>query len=178
MSVAALCRRAPGWVLALLLSACQSLPTSGAAAQAGLPAAPPWPAPADARAKISAAGLDALSAEGTAYHIHPHLDVFYQGQRVVVPAFIGIDPNRAFISSLHTHADAGVLHVESDVVKDFTLRQFFTEWGVPLDGAKAYVNGAPVSDPGAVVFADHQEITVVFGSAPASIPTSFEGPWF
>lgn len=165
---------------ALLLLGCQSAPTTSSSpdAQGALPPAPPWPAPAEPRPKIQAAGLDVLAAEGTAYHIHPHLDVFYQGQAVIVPAYIGIDPNRAYISSLHTHATAGVLHVEAPSVKDFTLGQLFTEWGVPLTGAKAYVNGSPVSDPASIVLADHQEIAVIYGAAPAQIPATYQGEWF
>jgi hypothetical protein len=116
-----------------------------------------WPAPADPMARAQAAGLVPETAEHLTYHVHAHLDVFVNGQKVVVPAGIGINiddpgvhvfPNIAgatgygginppcaqpCISPLHTHDVSGVLHTESSTVKDNTLRQFFIEWGVRLD---------------------------------------------
>jgi len=82
------------------------------------------------RANLTKAGLDALSAEGTVLHIHQHLDLVINGQNFTVPAEVGIGTD--FISPIHTHDTTGVLHVESPVVKDFMLGQFFDEWGVTL----------------------------------------------
>jgi len=108
-------------------------------------------------ARARAAGVVPEKAERLTYHVHAHLDVFVNGQKVVVPAGIGINihdpgvhvfPNiagatgygginppcaTACISPLHTHDVSGVLHTESSTVKDNTLRQFFVEWGVTLN---------------------------------------------
>lgn len=116
-----------------------------------------WPAPADPMARARAAGLVPETAERLLYHVHAHLDVFVQGQRVIVPAGLGInihdpavhaydnvagakgyggiDPPCASpcISPLHTHDVSGVIHTESSTRANNTLRQLFVEWGVKLD---------------------------------------------
>jgi hypothetical protein len=116
----------------------------------------PWPAPPDAMAQARAAGLVPEDAERLEHHVHAHLDVFIDGDHVVVPAGIGIniddpavkdftvagapgyggiDPpcDQPCISPLHTHDITGVLHTESATDVDNTLGQFFTEWDVKLD---------------------------------------------
>lgn len=138
---------------------------------------PPWPAPTNVADLVKAAHLDQLSSEGSFEHIHQHLDVFYNGKPVTVPAYIGIDPLGNFISPLHTHTDDGVLHIESPTNAVITLGQFFIEWDVPLTGATAYVAGQKVPDPAAVVLTNHQEIAVVFGTPPATIPSTWSGTW-
>lgn len=159
------------------LFGCQTpaTPTTSPSAPAGLPSPPPWPAPTDAAARIQAAGLEAMAAEAFTVHIHAHLSVFYNGETVVVPAGIGIG-NR-LISPLHSHDVTGVMHVESPKAQDFTVGQFFTEWNVPLTGAKGYVNGTEVPDAAAIVLKDHEEIAIVYGTAPATIPSSYSGRW-
>jgi hypothetical protein len=153
---------------------------------------PPWPAPSDATAAASKAGLPMLSTEGMAEHIHIHLDVLVDGKPVPVPANIGIDTARRAISPLHTHDDSGVVHVESPVKREFSLGEFFTEWGVSLssdnigglravDGktVRAYVNGQPrTGNPAAIMFAQHDEIALVFGPPEPGekVPATYEFP--
>ena len=88
--------------------------------------------------RIRAAGLPVLNMEGAAEHFHAHLDVFVDGKPVAVPADIGFSfsstgqPNG--ISSLHTHDESGIVHIEAPVASDiYTLGQLLTESGV-LDG--------------------------------------------
>jgi hypothetical protein len=124
-------------------------------------------------------------------HIHQHLDIFVHGEPVVVPASIGIDPAMRWLSAIHTHDTRGVIHVESPIMADFTLGQFFDTWGVRfthdcLGGYCAdasstlavYVNGAKYEgDPRRLTLAAHQEIAVVYGTeaeGPAEIPATFE----
>jgi hypothetical protein len=128
-------------------------------------------------------GLQPLSAEGTATHIHAHLDVFVNGKRVTVPAEIGINPGANYLTELHTHDTRGVIHVESPKADDeFTLGQFFGEWAVRLNansiggysGLKWYVNGKPqAGNPAGLVLKRHQEIALVVGKPPAKIPSSY-----
>lgn len=123
-------------------------PASGAA---------PWPAPPDPLELARKAGLTPEPAEQLAYHVHAHLDVFVNGEEVVVPAGIGInihDPAvhhlqlsggsdaygaisppcaQPCISPLHTHDVTGILHTESARTRSNTLGEFFTEWDVRLD---------------------------------------------
>jgi hypothetical protein len=132
-----------------------------------------WPRPADTLDRAVVAGLVPEVNEHLEYHVHAHLDVFVDGQPIVVPAGIGInidDPevkhfenpvayggirlcSAPCISPLHTHAESGVLHTESATVTPNTLGQFFDEWGVALSKTcigdlcdkpiAFYLNGVP-----------------------------------
>jgi hypothetical protein len=112
----------------------------------------PWPRPQNAAALITKAGLTPQVKEFLSYHVHAHLDVFVNGEPVVVPAGIGIDitdpgvktgagPSyggieeceHPCISPLHTHDTTGVLHTEAEAEHPNTLGEFFIEWGVALD---------------------------------------------
>jgi hypothetical protein len=141
-----------------LLSACGGASSSDADKATGRTAAgdpPAWTAPADPLDRARAAGLQPEVRETLKYHVHAHLDVFFNGTAVAVPAGIGIniadpgvqrydDPtgtaygringcDQPCISPLHTHDPDGVLHTESADAKPNTLGQFFTEWGVTLN---------------------------------------------
>ena len=164
--------QAMGGALAVLvmLAGCND---NGLTAASSIPT-PPWPRPDDTAGRVQAAGLRLLATEGTVLHIHSLLKVFYNGQPVVVPAAIGIINNG--ISPLHTHDTTGLVHVESPEKLDFTLGQFFAEWGVPLTGAKAWAAGQPVADPAALVFKDQTAVTVAFGAAPNPVPSVYAIP--
>jgi hypothetical protein len=153
---------------------------------------PPWTRGDDQlQQRLQVLGLPALPAEGTVVHIHQHLDVYIEGKHLVVPAGIGI--GETFISPLHTHDVSGVMHVESDRPRTFTLGEFFGVWGVPLSSGqigglkagggkqvRAWVNGNRFSgDPSAIELASHQEIVVAYGTAaqtPKPVPSSFAFP--
>lgn len=151
---------------------------------------PPWPAPKDPALGERAAGLTVLPGEGVTQHIHAHLDIVVDGATVSVPEHLGIDVRRGLYAQLHTHADSGVLHIESaDRNARFGLGQLFTEWGVRLDanhlgalssadGRRLYVflNGGEVrGDPARIRLADHQEIVLAYGTQPpAEVPASFD----
>jgi hypothetical protein len=113
---------------------------------------PEWPAPDDPLERTAAAGLEPAVKEHLQTHRHSHLDVFVNGEPVVVPAGIGIDitnpgvqsgPGPSYggiqecddpcISPLHTHDASGVLHTEARADDLLTLGQFFTEWNVRLE---------------------------------------------
>lgn len=163
----------------LLLAGCGAqvagAPTNSSPGTPGTPEAPLWlwPAPSDPLARMRAAGITPQPAMAVAFHIHAHLDVYRDGVPIVVPANIGLDDQDQLYSAVHTHADSGVLHIENTVPHDFTLGQFFALWNVPLAGATAYVDGARQPDPSSVVLRNLQEIAVVFGAPPATIPSAF-----
>ncbi len=155
---------------------------------------PPWSAnndDAQLQLRLRAMGLNPLTAEGQAVHIHQHLDIFVGGRKVTVPAQIGISATGAFISDLHTHDATGIMHVESPTVTSFSLGQFFAVWGVLLDercigdrcaaggrSLRAWVNGKPVSaDPTRIVLAEHQEIVLAYGTPaqdPKPLPATYD----
>ncbi|MDB5102081.1 MAG: hypothetical protein JWM80_6502 [Cyanobacteria bacterium RYN_339] len=132
-----------------------------------------WPAPADMGAAIAAAKLDEgpiLEKGTTAWLIH--LDVYKDRQPIIVPPNLGIDFKSGNAAPLHTHLANGILSVETTERRRYTLGQVFTLWGVPLAGATAYVNGKAAPDAAGVELADLQEIAVVFGTPPATIPST------
>jgi len=141
-------------------------PASGAA---------PWPAPGDPLGLTRKAGLEPETHEFLDYHVHAHLDVFVNGEPVVVPAGLGIaiddpavqhdvvdgtdnyggiDPPCAVpcISPLHTHDVTGVVHTETKDPTPNTLGQFFTEWGVALD--QSCVGGYCEPEASVLVYVD------------------------
>ena len=148
--------------LVLALAGCggavgsRTVASSAAEASSSAPAAVVlWPAPPDPLERTVAAGLEPEVEEHTTNHVHAHVDVFVDGEPIVIPAGIGInieDPDvRTFdepdgsvsyggiercakpcISPLHTHFATGIVHTESETPEPNTLGQFFTEWGVAL----------------------------------------------
>ncbi len=117
---------------------------------------PLWPAPANAMDLTVEAGLVPETKEYLEFHVHAHLDIFVDGEPILVPAGIGInivDPGvhpfteadgtfsyggiqepcaTPCISPLHTHWNVGIIHTESATPTPNTLGQFFVEWDVAL----------------------------------------------
>ena len=120
---------------------------------------------------------------GLVLHFHTHIDIFVDGKKVTVPALVGINGGAGWLTELHTHDDRGVIHIEAQKKRDFTVGQFFAEWAVYLNahsiggysGMKWYLNGKlQTGNPQTLVFKPHQEIAFVVGKAPAKIPSSFK----
>ncbi len=117
----------------------------------------PWRLPTFALRQISYARLTPVT--GTLIrHDHVHLDVIVNGERITVPAGVGMAepvdrgpgpcppppesrsigdcaPGHFFTariatSPLHTHTSSGIIHIESDRPGTFTLGEFFDEWRV------------------------------------------------
>ena len=121
---------------------------------------------------------------GLVEHFHAHLDIYADGKKVSVPALVGINPGAGYLTELHTHDSTGVVHIEAQKQRDFTLGQFAAEWGVYLDsncmgaycnGLKWYVNGKQqTGNPAGLVLKSHQEIAIVIGKPPAKIPSTYK----
>jgi hypothetical protein len=163
------------WVGVLAVAGCggDSEPDTPAAA----PSSVSWPAPDDPNALTREAGLEPEKKETLIHHVHAHLDVFVDGEAVLVPAGIGIeiddpgvkrgtDPvayggieecDQPCISPLHTHDESGVLHTESATEEDNTLGQFFIEWDVKLD--ESCVGEFCRPDDEIAVYVDGEEYT-------------------
>lgn len=153
--------------------------------------APPWDSGlAGLDDRLRPLSLPALTSEGTVVHIHQHLDVWVNGKKVNVPALIGIQDG-SYITTLHTHDDTGLIHVESPDHRRFTLGEFFGIWGVRLDkscisdlcdnttgnGVKMWVDGKRYTgNPANLELKSHQEIALVFGKPPATIPQKYAFP--
>lgn len=136
---------------------------------------PPWPLGDRQAERIDEAGLPKLKAEGDKIHYHAHLDVFYNGEALLVPANIGIDLDEQVISPLHTHAPSGIVHIEANEDARFTLAQVLTEWGVASDlPLKIYVDGEERSSGLNTVIRPNAQITMVFGTPPTEIPSTYD----
>lgn len=83
-------------------------------------------------------GLQCLSAQGGALHIHQYLDLYINGQQVTVNPGIGIVNSANCLYPLHVHnGEPNVIHNESNQQNvSFTLGQFFDIWGVKLSGSQ------------------------------------------
>ncbi|MDP9489279.1 MAG: hypothetical protein M3P28_03640 [Thermoproteota archaeon] len=100
-------------------------------------------------------------------HNHVSLNVTVEGKPIIVPSTIGITQTGIFadpslfadhsldeygmegMSPLHTHDSSGLIHVESNTVRNYILGDFLKIWkGLNIDGKNviASVDGKPVSD--------------------------------
>ncbi len=123
----------------------KSPPAAGALGPEGVPL-PDAPALAPAGpASRSVDGVQCLGNEQLAFHIHAHLTLFLHGVASSVPYAVGIKgpqtintPQGIFVGAgrcffwLHTHAADGIIHIESPIVRIFTLGDFFDIWGQKL----------------------------------------------
>lgn len=94
---------------------------------------------------VTVGGIQCNPIEHLVYHIHAHLQVYVDGQPRSLPGAIGLlgpigqqTPYGAFYGAtqcyywLHTHAQDGVIHIESPTARIYTLGNFFDEWRQPL----------------------------------------------
>jgi hypothetical protein len=155
---------------------------------------PPWaPETANLRARLGVIGFPVLTAEAETLHTHQHLDLFVDGKPVAIPADIGINAAQGFLAPLHTHDTTGIIHVESPVVRTYTLGEFFDAWGLRLTadclggtctGADrilwVWVNGTPYGgDPRDIALQAHEEIVIALGpesEMPNPVPSSYGFP--
>jgi hypothetical protein len=146
----------------------------------------PWPDPDHVPERTAAAGLTGGDTEVTTVHYHGHLDILVNGTSEPVAGSIG-RVDQTYFSPLHTHATSGMIHVEAPTDEVMTLGMLFTEWGVRLTDTciggycspdvpiSAYVNGKAVDESlPAIVIHKGQEIAIVIGSPPATIPSSWD----
>jgi hypothetical protein len=136
-----------------------------------------------------AAALYGPSVSGSVMvmHNHANLTVTENGLPVTVPSHIGMsmvgtgsDPllygdhsldkfGMQGMSPLHTHDATGLIHVESNVARNFTLGEFLDIWkGIAIDGkpVSAKVDGKPVSDFRNILLKDRENISLDIKSIP------------
>ena len=125
-------------------------------------------------------GSFSLDNNKVVHHKHANLQVAIDGTPFTVPQDIGIakvgadtesslllygnhtlDRYGVGMSPLHTHDPTGTIHVESNVVRDYTLADFLNIWkGLDIDGkvVEASVNGKPVTDYKNIILNDNTNI--------------------
>ena len=159
-----------------------------------------WGAPIDSSAssenKRSAPVIDDISCDEMEHfkmHIHAHLDIFINGSAYTIPSDVGRIPDQC-IYWIHTHDKKGIIHIESPENRNFTLGEFFDIWGQNFSNSQifdntversdnsalsVYVNGDKVSAESLyrqIIINAHDEIAIVYGKPPASIPSNYEFP--
>lgn len=135
-----------------------------------------WVAPAG-RAAVSGVGcLGTIN-----YHQHSLVSIYKDGTRLGLPDNVG---RSGCTYELHTHDVIGMVHMEADVAKKFTLGQFFALWNQPLGAGGTAGLAGPVrfylieneqltrydGDPAALELVPHREIVIISGAAPAQLP--------
>jgi len=97
-----------------------------------------------------------------AMHRHADITIMIDGQRVAIPANIGIDSalwqdhnldqygmqsmpqmGMGAMAPLHTHDASGRIHVESREIRDYTLGDLFRIWGQTFDAQQVLGHAAP-----------------------------------
>ncbi|KKU91445.1 MAG: hypothetical protein UY23_C0001G0051 [Candidatus Jorgensenbacteria bacterium GW2011_GWA1_48_11] len=105
-----------------------------------------------------------------AEHIHPRLVILVDGVSEPIPAEIGL--SAACERALHTHKDdaaEGVIHIESQSRRKYTLGDFFNVWGRDIDRPgyrlEAAIEGASAADPAGIILKDGEEILLKYTKA-------------
>jgi len=117
--------------------------------------------------------LTCLPQEQLAMHIHPVLTIMINGQQKDIPPDIGIQPT--CLHFLHTHDGSGTIHVESPVLKDYRLSDFFAVWDQPFSAEQILdakvddshrirmtVNGQDNTEYGDLVLRDGDKIVISY----------------
>jgi hypothetical protein len=114
-------------------------------------------------------------------HDHVSLNVTIDGKPVIVPTSIGMIQTGIFgdpllyadhtldkygmegMSPLHTHDSSGLIHVESNTVRNYTLGEFLDIWkGINIEDKNviASVNGKTVSDFRNIILNDGPKVVL------------------
>ena len=132
---------------------------------------------------LSINSWDELSGIDKSKRVHDHVQVriSINERPISIPAYVGIvkpgqkqNPllygdhsfDRYAIdgnSPLHTHDSTGIIHIESNTARSFTLGDFMKIWkGIPVQTKQtiAIVNGTPVSSFKDIVLMDREEINL------------------
>ncbi len=124
--------------------------------------------------------IDSISCDNNEhadFHIHAHVTMYINGQRVPVPGNIGIAPDGSCLYWVHTHSNDGVIHIEAPAGHSFTLGNFLDIWGTRFlqlgyprqldqtDGWQVYVDGKPFAgDFHTIPLQSHALITLAYHS--------------
>lgn len=136
----------------------------------------------------------AVDNQPMAMHVHPNLTIKIDGKSVMIPVNVGIEPelykdhtldtygmkmpdmsSMPVMAPTHTHDSSGIIHVESTVVRDYTLGEFFNVWGVAFtstcimdkcnDGTKTVkmlVDGQPSTEFRDHILKDGEQIIIEY----------------
>jgi hypothetical protein len=130
---------------------------------------------------LSTFTVNSGAATNLLMHDHVSLNVTVNGKPIVVPTHIGMNQTGIFadpllyadhsldkygmdgMSPLHTHDSSGVIHVESNTDRYFTLGEFLDIWkGLNTEdkNVTATVDGIPVSEFQSIVLNNGSKIVL------------------
>lgn len=124
------------------------------------------------------------------WHKHMLLSIYKDGKRLGLPDGIGrVHAGCYHAYEMHVHDVTGIIHMESDLPKNFKLGQWFAVWGQPLTSTN--VAGLPgparyyiienytitpyTGDPALIDMLPHREILIVTGT-PMSVVPKYQWP--
>lgn len=103
---------------------------------------------------------DTLATNGL--HWHPELTILVKGERVQIPANIGLVGGH---NPMHTHEDLPIIHLEFPGIvrsSDLTVNKFFQAWGKDMQSLGTHltmtVNGEENTEMGNYVMQDKDKI--------------------
>jgi hypothetical protein len=119
---------------------------------------------------IAAAGLSAepMGSTGGSRHVVT-MSIQVDGWLVAIPPYVGMDRRRAQQAAVHTHDASNQVHLEGPDAPSITLGQFFTVWGVRLDGRclgaacdelVVTADGRPVDNPPQLMLAEVSTVVI------------------
>ena len=104
--------------------------------------------------------------ESLKLHVHPSLRLFVDGREQVIPANTNITPRGLY--PLHVHeGEPGVLHVESNEIYTYRLRDFFDLWRFTTNDPTRVFNGQQFL--GRPIDATHRVTVTVDGQPSAAL---------
>lgn len=96
-------------------------------------------------------------------HIHPRLTIMIDGAPKIIPANIGLGSCER---ALHTHDDAGTIHIEAQDKREYTLGDFFGVWNEQIEIAgytlAMTVDGRKNTALDKMLLKDKQEIILTY----------------
>jgi hypothetical protein len=109
----------------------------------------------------------------TQFHIHPIVSIVVNGKAQQIPTQLGIQAT--CMTSIHTHDNSGMIHIESPQKRDFTLGDFFAVWKQPFSQneilayktdathrIRVLVNGSQVDTYENTILTDKDQITISY----------------
>jgi hypothetical protein len=124
------------------------------------------------------------------WHKHMLISIYNNGKRLGFPDGIGrVHAGCYHAYEMHVHDVTGIIHMESDLPKQFTLGQWFSVWNQPLgrDGVAGFagparfyvIDNATITrydgNPADIALLPHREILIVTGT-PLSVVPKYQWP--
>ncbi|MBC8500202.1 MAG: hypothetical protein ISS25_00045 [Nanoarchaeota archaeon] len=122
---------------------------------------------------VDVLSIDLREHKNLAMHIHPVVEIEVKGEKQEIPSDIGISDEGMRV--IHTHESDGTLHIESPVLQQFFLKDFFSVWNRNFNSTcifdsciddnhtlKVFVNDIETDKYGDLLLQDKDNIKIVY----------------